>query len=358
MPTNSKKIPSINKTVSQKKQLWLHRFIIEQKQRIDAFMARRPHRSFRLSRRRDYVRPLELPGNFSFTAEVTKTLWHYKNIFGLLIVVYVVLFSILVGMQSQETYSTLSDTLKEASSEVFGGDVGALGQAGILFLSIMTAGVTAGATETQQVFSVIIFLLMWLTTVWLLRNLLAGHKVKLRDGLYSSGAPIFAVLVITLVIVIQLIPVGLAVVGYSAASTAGLLDGGGAAAMLFWIGAALLAILSLFWITSSLFAMVIITLPGMYPLNALKTAGDIVLGRRVRILLRWLWMVLTVVVSWAIIIIPTILLDMGVKSLWPAIQWLPIVPFVMLFTAAGTAVWMAGYIYLLYRKVVDYVSAA
>ena len=346
MPTNSKKVSKKN---------WFNKTFTEQKKRIDAFMARRPHRSFRLTRRRDYVRPLDLPGNISFTHHVTQILWQYKKIFGLLVVVYIVLFAVLVGVQSQDTYAALSGTLKEASTEAFNGDIGAFGQAGILFLSIMTSGVVTGLTEAQQVFSVIIFLLIWLATVWLLRNLLAGHKVKLRDGLYNSGGPIFATLTILVVILIQLIPVGVAIVAYSAAAGTGLLTGGGAPAMLFWIGAGLLAILSLFWITSSLFAMIIITLPGMYPLEALRSAGDIVLGRRIKILLRWVWMLFVVGVFWAVVLIPIILLDMGIKSLWPAIQWLPIVPVSMVVIAAGTAVWIAAYIYLLYRKVVDYV---
>ena len=79
------------------------------------------------------------------------------------------------------------------------------------------------------------------------------------------------------------------------------------------------------------------------------------LGRRIKILLRWVWMLFVVGVFWAVVLIPIILLDMGIKSLWPAIQWLPIVPVSMVVIAAGTAVWIAAYIYLLYRKVVDYV---
>jgi len=344
MPTSSKKIRT-----------WFRKVTAGPKKRLDGFMARRPHRSFRLTRRRDYVRPLNLPGNISFTHEVSKTLWKYKKIFGLLALIYIVLYGALVGIQSQETYKTLSDTLKEATSEAFDGDISALGQAGIVFLSLVSSGTSGEGTEAQQVLTVIIFLLVWLTTVWLLRNLLAGHKVRLRDGLYNSGAPIFAMIVVTLVIIVQLIPVAVAAIGYNAAVSTGIIEGGGAPAMAFWVAAALLAILSLFWITSSLFAMVIVTLPGMYPFKALKTAGDIMLGRRVKILLRWVWMLLVVLVAWAVIIIPTILLDMGVKSLWPAIQWLPIVPFVMLLTAAGSTIWIATYVYLLYRKVVDYV---
>lgn len=320
-------------------------------------MGRRSHRSFRLSRRRDYVRPLELPGNIVFTHEVSKTIWRHKTIFLLLALIYAVLYAVLVGIQSQETYTTLSDLLKETSGDAFSGNWGAIGQAGLLLVTVASSGVSTEATESQQIFSVFIFLLIWLTTVWLLRNLLAGHKVKLRDGLYSSGAPLFATVVITLVIAIQLIPVAVAFIAYNAATTTGLIEAGGAAAMLFWIGAGLLALLSLYWVTSSLFAMIIITLPGMYPYRAIRTAGDMVLGRRIKILLRWLWMGLMIILAWAVIMIPMILLDMGVKSLWPAIEWLPIVPVTALLMAAASTVWMSSYVYLLYRKVVDYVPA-
>lgn len=356
MPTSSKKVKKSTKSQANKKG-WLQRFVATQQKKLAQFMARRPHRSFRLTRRRDYVRPLELPGNISFTHEVTKTLWRHKKTFLLLMATYAVLYAALVGVQSQETYATISSTLKETGGELFSGNWGAIGQASLLFVSVASSGVTSESTEAQQIFSVLVFLMAWLTTVWLLRNLLAGHKVKLRDGLYNSGAPLFAMVIITIFIAIQLIPVALALIGYSAAASTGLIAAGGAGAMLFWLAAGLLTILSLFWVTSSLFAMIIVTIPGMYPYRAIKTAGDLMLGRRIKMLLRWLWMVLVVAVVWLAVVIPVILLDMGLKNLWPALEWLPIVPVVSLIMASITTVWVAAYVYLLYRKVVDYVPA-
>ncbi len=337
MPTNSKK-----------------KFGTKLKKRYAAFMARRPHRSFRLTRRRDAVQELELPGYFSFTHGVNKTLWKYRKVFLLLALVYAVLYGVLVGIQSQDTFTELSESLSAAGAEVAGGEWGALEQAGALLSTIATAGVGTEATEAQQIFSVLAFLLVWLTTVWLLRNLLAGHKVKLRDGLYNAGAPLFSTILITLLIAVQLIPVAIAAIGYSAATASGLLETG-LASMLFWMAAALLGVLSLYWVTSSLLALIIITIPGVYPYQAIKSAGDLVLGRRVKILLRWLWMALTIGLTWVIVLLPVILIDMGLKSLWPAIQWLPILPFTFLILTSVTAVWASAYVYLLYRKVVDYV---
>ena len=127
--------------------------------------------------------------------------------------------------------------------------------------------------------------------------------------------------------------------------------------MLFWIAAGLLALLSLYWITSSILALIIVTLPGMYPYRAIKTAGDLILGRRIKILIRWLWMALVVVVSWAVVVIPVILLDMWLVSAWPGLQWLPLVPFTIVVMGAVTAIWVSAYAYIVYRKVVEYVPA-
>jgi len=316
------------------------------------FLARHPHRSFRLSRRRDYVRPLQLPGYIAFTHFVNKTVWSNRKLLLGLALIYLVLFAILIGVGSQETYSALTDSLKEATTSITGGDLSQVGLAGMLFLTIATTGVISAPTEAQQIYIVLLGLLVWLTTVWLLRNRMAGHKVRLRDGLYNAGAPIVPLFLVSLVLIVQMIPVLLAVIGFQAATSSGLLDGG-VEAMLFWIAAGLLGLLSVFWATSTVFAMVIATLPGMYPMKALRNAGDLVLGRRVRVLLRWAWMFLVIMLAWAIVLIPLILLDQWLKSIWPAFGGVPVIPVIVSVLSTMSVIWLSSYVYLLYRKVVD-----
>lgn len=318
---------------------------------VNGYLARRPHRSFRRTRRRDYKRSLKLPGYFAFSAYVRRTLLANKKVFLSLAIVYALLTALLVGIASQDTYSTLTDTLRETGSEVFQGDFGQIGQAGLLFASAATGGISESLTEVQQVYAVLIGLLVWLTTVWLLRNILAGHVVKLRDGLYNAAAPLVSTFLVGLVLIVQLLPLILALIAYTAAVATGLLATG-VEAMLFWIVATLLATLSLYWMTSTFIALVVVTLPGMYPMRALKTAGDIVIGRRLRILLRLVWMLLGIVVTWAIVMIPIILLDTWLKGIWTEIAWLPIIPVTLLIMSSLTIVWSASYVYLLYRKVV------
>jgi len=348
MPRSSKK----SLTIQQKIIATIKKPFVAVVAAVNRFLARRPHRSFRLTRRRDYHRSLKMPGYIAFTQFVNRTVWKHRKVFILLAVVYAVLSAALIGIGSQDAYSSLTSTLQETGSEVFQGNFAELEKAGLLFVSVASSGLTATPTEVQQVYTVILGLMIWLVTVWLLRNLLAGHKVRLRDGIYSAGAPIISTFLVGLVMVVQLIPLGIAVLGYSAASASGLLDGG-VEAMLFWFAAALLTIMSLYWVTSTFFAMVIVTLPGMYPGRALKTAGDMVVGRRLRILTRVVWMFVCIGLAWLLILIPFILIDSGLKQLWTQIEWIPIVPTVLTVLGVCSIIWSASYIYLLYRRVVD-----
>jgi hypothetical protein len=326
------------------------------KNRVDTYLARRPHRSFRRTLRRDYTRSLELPGYFAFTADVRRLLWANKKTFLLLALTFAVLTAIVVGVGSQSTYSTMVSTLKSTSNNTFTGFLGEVGKASLIFVTTSTGALSQNLDSTQtvyaQIFGVLFGLMTWLTVVWLLRNILAGHKVKLRDGLYSASAPLLATFLVGVVVVLQLLPLALALIAYSAATTTGLIAAGGAPAMIFWIVAALLVLLSAYLITSTLFALVIVTLPGMYPFRAIRTAGDLVIGRRMRILLRILWMIVGVVIAWAVIMIPLILIDNWVTSAWKAFDDVPFIPFVILALSSFTIIWIASYIYLLYRRIV------
>ena len=224
-----------------------------------------------------------------------------------------------------------------------------------LFWGVLTSQVTGNAAasgSSQQIFGVLLGLYAWLAAVWLLRGVLAGKKLRLRDGVYSSGGPVIALAVLLFILLLQLLPAAAAMILYGAADTSGLLD---QTAMLMLFGGAtvLMAVLSIYWITSTLFAMVIITLPGMYPAQALKLAGDIVVGRRMRILLRLLWAVALLLIVWVVILLPIIVIDGAVKTAVPGLEWVPLVPVTALLLASFSIVFMASYTYIFYRKVVE-----
>mgnify|MGYP000898370790 FL=1 len=322
-------------------------FLQKTKRRYTEYLKRRPHRSFQRTRRRDYVRSLEMPGYFAFSAYVIRTLLSQKRLFGLMMLFYVVAGIVLVGLASQDTYSQLSSLLDQTAS-----NWDAVGKAGLLLLTSMSGGLNTSFTEVQQVYSALLLLLVWLAVVWALRVILAGNKPKLRDALYNSGAPIVSTAIVLLIVVIQLLPLALSVVIVTVASSTGMFDSPTMSIIISMVAAGL-GVLSIYWVTSSLIALVIVTLPGMYPWRAIQTAGDLVIGRRIRILLRLCWMLVCALVGSIVILLPIILIDRALKHALPAIEWLPIVPAVMALVSAAILIWSAAYVYLLYRKIVD-----
>lgn len=320
--------------------------------RARRFLARRPHRSFRLTRRRDYKRSLNLPGYWSFTNSVRAMLWKNKKLFGGLVLTYFFLMLAIQGFGQQEAYANLSTTLKDTGGELFAGNFGQVSQAGLLLVTSVTSGLTPSVTEAQSVLGGLAAFFAWLATVWALRNVMAGRRIRVRDAVYSGGAPVLSTVVVAFALVVQLLPIAIATLVYQAAIASELISGG-VEQMMVWIVLGLLGVLSLYWITSTIIALVVVTLPGMYPFQAIKTAGDLIIGRRLRVLLRLLWLALLTIVIWAVIVIPLILLDAWVKQAWPVIDWIPFIPITILLMSAISIVTLATYVYMLYRKVVD-----
>lgn len=321
-------------------------------QRIARSIQAKPHKSFRRTYRRDYTRALPLPGYWAMTLYVVGILRRNKKLFGLLALTYAILTSALVGIASQDVYSQVSDTFRQFSGTLFDDQWSVVTQTTMLLGAALGGSLSGTLTDVQWMYECILLLMVWLTTIWLLRAVLAGRAPKLRDGIYHSGAPIVPTFLVGLVLFLQLIPAAIAALGLYAALPSGILDSG-VAAMLLSIAGLLLVVLSLYWITGTLVALVVVTLPGMYPFEALRTAAEIVSGRRIRILLRLLWVGFTTFALWLVVMLPVVLLDALIKNTWPVTQSVPIVPLALLAVSSILTIWAASYVYLLYRKVVD-----
>ena len=294
-----------------------------------------------------------MPGYFAFTIEVAGVIWQHKKTFATLGLVFMVLTVGFGLLGSQDIYSQLQNLFDTTRPDgLFTGAVGEVGRASILLLTTMTNGLTGQLDPSQQFIAATMGLYMWLSVVWLLRKFLAGKKVVVRDALYTSGAPIIATLLCFIILLVQMIPAALATIVVSVGYQTQFIDGSVAAIAVF-IALVLLIVLSLYWATSTFIALVIVTLPGMRPLRAVAIAGDLVIGRRLRILLRLLWLIATILSWWLVIMVPVILLDTWLKSMFTWLAGWPIVPVMVLVMTTATIMWSASYIYLLYRKIVD-----
>lgn len=322
------------------------------KKRINKYLSKKFHRSFRLTKKRDYNKPIKLTGNIAFTKKVLNIIWKNKNLFIFLVLFYALANLLIVGLASQDTYNTLRSVVDQTSGNSLSGFWGEVGKSGLMLTTAISGGLSSGLSDIQQVYAGILILITWLTTIWLLRNVMAGQKVKLRDGLYNSGAPLLPTFSISLLALIQLLPIALAIMSYVAASTTGLLAGG-IEAMLFWVVAFLLTVLSLYWLTGTLFALIIVTLPGMYPMRAVKSANNLVYGRRLAVMYKIFWGLFITAIFWALIMIPTMMFENWLKTIWQFLENIPTIPILLLALTSITVVWLSSYVYIFYREVVD-----
>lgn len=267
-----------------------------------------------------------------------------------MIILYALIIIFLGIITSQSTYDSIGKLVSESLGKIFDGGVGQLLNAGMLTFSSLAIDTTSLRAE-QGVMLALLVLMTWLTAVWLLREILLGLKPKLRDGLYNATAPLISTSVVLLILLIQLSPVGIMALAYSALVSVHILTEG-FGMMLFGLLAASVLTLVLYWVTSTIIALVVVALPGMYPLRAIQAASDLVVGRRLRVMLRIVWAFVYSSVIWCVVMVSLVLLERGLSSKLKWLESVPIVPFAGAFMMALLFVWLAAYIYLLYRKVV------
>ncbi len=293
-----------------------------------------------------------MPGVMYHIFETFRMIFRNWKLFLPFLIIVVVLNAVLVGIMDQGDYAKYQDILDETSMEVAGEDIGNVAKAGLLLISTVTTGGLSGeSSEAAIVFFVLIFLLIWLVTIFLLRHIMAGHKVRLRDGLYNALAPLVSTLMIFIVAVIQCIPIFILVIAYSAAVQTEFLNTP-FYALVFFIFAALMIIISGYLLSSTLIALVAVSAPGLYPLKALHAASDLMMGRRVKFVIRLVALFLTAALMWVIVMLPLILIDMGFKNF----EWakgIPFVPICLTVMTCFTGIYLTVYLYLYYRWMLD-----
>lgn len=313
----------------------------------------RMHRSFKRSYREDYTRELEVPGIMYHTFATFKVIFKNWRLFVPLLIIAVLMNVVLVGIMSEDMYKQFQEILDNTSAQIAGGDIGNTAKAGLLLIStITTGGLSGSSSEAAMVFGVIIFLILWLVTIYLLRHRLAGHRIKLRDGLYNATAPLISTFVVFAVAVVQCVPIFALIIAYSAAVQTEFLATP-FYALMFFVFAALMILISGYLLSSTLIALVAVTAPGLYPLKALHVSSDLMMGRRVRFILRLVALVIVLVVTWVIVMLPLILFDLWMKTFeWTA--GIPFVPICLNIMTCFTVVYATAYLYLYYRWMLNY----
>lgn len=256
------------------------------------------------------------------------------RVFAGIVIVYIVLGLVLVrNFQSLFDLPSIKSTLGEYYDGATGKTVASLALFGVL----ISSGNTSGATANASVYQTIITLMTALAVVWVVRHHAVAYRLRIRDGFYRGMYPLIPLIGVLMVISLQLIPLAVAGWLYSTVIVGGIAVA--AIEVVLWaILILLLATLSLYMVTSSIFALVIVTLPDMTPLRALRSARQLVLHRR--------WQVVRHVIAFCLLSVCVL----GLVML-PFLLWLTaIAEWVFFVLSACLAVWAVVYVYSLYTE--------
>jgi hypothetical protein len=255
------------------------------------------------------------------------------RLFGGIVLIFGVLNLILVkGASGGYDISSLKDSLDGAFKGVGGKLTGSL--VGFVYVVANSGG---SSDQNSSIYRTILILVCSLAFVWALRQVLAGKKIKIRDGFYQGMYPLIPFSLVIGLIGIQLLPLAIGGGIYSTVATSGI-----AAHLwerLLWLVLFVgLAAWSLRMVTASLFALYIVTLPDMTPMRAYRSARELVSHRRLQV-----WRKL--------IFLPTMLLLVAVVIELPLILFVtPLAVWSFFILSMCTLPVVNGYLYNLYRE--------
>jgi hypothetical protein len=213
-----------------------------------------------------------VPSSFVLLAQsVTFLFKHMKKLLGISLVMYL-LYLLLIRAGSTfdiESYDQLiSDEL---------GDSELVNKA--LLTGILIGSGGSSETSASGVSGFLLFIVGSLAFIWGIRHLTAGKKFRIRDAYYKGMYPLIPFMLVIFVITIQLIPFVVGGFLYSTAEINGLITSG-IERTLFVSGWIAMGLLSVYWLSNSVMSVYAVTLPDIYPLQALRSTKKVVKGRR------------------------------------------------------------------------------
>lgn len=259
---------------------------------------------------------------------------HWEIFGGILLIYGAVDILLIGGLIGGEDIVAIKDAIASAFTGQFGNIKSGVALYGFLITDSgnTAAGGVAGAYQTM------LLLMLSLTLIYALRHVYAGHKIIIRDAFYNGMQPLVKYLLVMLTIGLQLVP---AVVGGFLFVVLSTILQHTYEHVIMAIILLLLIAASVYMLISSVFALYIVTLPDMTPVQALRSAREIVRYRRAKVLLMLLFLPLALLVISAVIMVPVSLL------------LTPITTYIFFaLTLTGVLV-THSYLYTLYRELIN-----
>ncbi len=242
------------------------------------------------------------PGAFRLFGRACRHIWTHKKLFGIIMLIYLALYFVLV--KGFATGFQLGAT-RQALEEVAGNEIGGFETAAALFGALVgTAGSASG--EASAVYQALLFIIMSLVIIWALRQTYDNRQQPgVKSVFYNSSYPLVPYILIMLLIILELIPALLGTLMYGITTNGGIAVG--VLENVLWFLFLLVMIsVSVFMLSSTLFASYIVTLPGMTPMKALRSARKLVRFRRFIVIRKALFLPLIVIVLMTAFFLPLV----------------------------------------------------
>ncbi len=240
-----------------------------------------------------------VPSSFSLLGSTFRFFYQHKRKLLGIAAVFFVLY--LVMIRSGSTFN-LESTDQLISNE--------LGTNELVNKAVLTGIlIGSGGSSESSIGSLSTFLLIVLGSlafIWAIRRLQAGKNFRIRDAYYRGMYPLIPFILVVFLISLQLIPFAVGGFLYATAEVNGLIGSllERAVFVSAWVA---LGLLSVYWLANSLMGIYAVTLPDIYPLQALRSTKQVVKGRRWSIFLKIAALVIFLIVVTSLVLLLTVL---------------------------------------------------
>lgn len=280
-----------------------------------------------------------LPNVWRLSGRCAEIVYRYRwTIAGILLIYGVTNFVLVQGLSNGLNVSSL----KSQVDGLFHGQFNQLSSGLTVYALMLTSFGSSSTSSSSGGFGLqlVLGILASLAIIWAIRNALNNTKFRLRDAYYKGMYPLIPFTAVLLIIGLELLPM---VAGISIYVIA--INNSIAITTLEKLGFILLMLLlssvTLYWISSSIFALYIATLPDMTPVKALRSAKKLVKKRRWAVLIRLLYLPLALLIVSCVIMLPAIIFIASVA------QWVFTLLSLILLALAHC------YLYNLYRELLE-----
>jgi hypothetical protein len=205
------------------------------------------------------------------------------------------------GISSSVSLTDLKSTINDVYD---GGISNWVSSLAVFSVLLTTKG--SGLNDVAGLLQFLLILISSLAIIWMLRHVLTGKKVRVRDSFYKGMYPLVPSLLVVALLAIELVPMLLGMSLYVNVVQSGI--AATAWEVVVWtiilIG---LTALSLFLVIPTIMSSYIATLPDMTPVLAIKSGWNLVRARRWSVLRKIVFLPLALLILIVLIMMPIIM---------------------------------------------------